>query len=474
MPKYAKVMKDLLARKEKIEETSKIVLNERCSVVLLNKIPFKEKDPGSFTIPCVIGKVGIDKPLADLGASIILMLYSMYVRLDLGELKPTRMCIELANKSTYYPRGIAENVIVKIDKFIFPVDFVMLDMKEDHKIPIILGRPFLATTHAMIDKDHIPLPCIDQMLERLCGNEYYCFLDGFPGKQDAKPRLIRWVLLLQEFTIETRDTKRTENLATDHLSRLENPDLETLNEEAIRDSFPDEYLMAVYVKETFEDPWYADYANFLVSRIIPHRLTYHLRKKFLSDVKHYMWDDPYLFKSCPDGIIRRCVFARYSIFGGIDVMGPFLSSRNNKYILVAVDYVSKWVEAEALPTNDARVVFLRKLFSRFKVPKALISDRGTQLSNSLLDKTLRKYGVTHRLATPYHPQTSGQTKNTDCVTKRILERTVNENRKEWADKLDDALWAFRTAYKSPIRSTPFRIIYGKACHLPMEMEHKAY
>ncbi|GKC00246.1 hypothetical protein Tco_0986382 [Tanacetum coccineum] len=151
MPKYAKFMKDLLARKGKIEETSKITLNERCSVVLLNKIPFKEKDPGSFTIPCVIGKMGIDKALADLGANSSLMPYSMYARLDLGELKPTRMCIELANKSTQYPKGIVENVIVKFDKFIFPVDFVVLDMKEDHKIPIILGRPFLATTHAMID-----------------------------------------------------------------------------------------------------------------------------------------------------------------------------------------------------------------------------------------------------------------------------------------------------------------------------------
>ncbi|GJT03744.1 reverse transcriptase domain-containing protein [Tanacetum coccineum] len=95
--------------------------------------------------------MGIDKALADLGASISLMPYSMYARLDLGELKPTRMCIELANKSTQYPRGVAENVIVKIDKFIFLVDFVVLDMKEDHKILIILGRPFLATAHAMID-----------------------------------------------------------------------------------------------------------------------------------------------------------------------------------------------------------------------------------------------------------------------------------------------------------------------------------
>ncbi|GKE24374.1 putative nucleotidyltransferase, ribonuclease H [Tanacetum coccineum] len=151
MPKYDKFIKDLLARKGKTEETSEIILNERCSAMHLNKIPLKEKDPRSFTIPCVIGKVGIGKALADLGATINLMPYSMYARLDLGELKPTCMCIKLANKSTQYPRGIVENVIVKIDKFIFLVEFIVLNMKEDHKIPIILRRPFLTIAHAMID-----------------------------------------------------------------------------------------------------------------------------------------------------------------------------------------------------------------------------------------------------------------------------------------------------------------------------------
>ncbi|GJX10551.1 putative nucleotidyltransferase, ribonuclease H [Tanacetum coccineum] len=143
--------KEQFKKKGNTEENSKITLNERCSAVLLNKIPIKEKDPGSFTIPCIIGKMSIDKALADFGANISLMPYSMYERLDLGELKTTRMCIELEDKSTQYPRGIAENVIIKINKFIFPVAFVVLDMKEDHKIPIIFGRPFLSTTHAMID-----------------------------------------------------------------------------------------------------------------------------------------------------------------------------------------------------------------------------------------------------------------------------------------------------------------------------------
>ncbi|GJY37664.1 reverse transcriptase domain-containing protein [Tanacetum coccineum] len=161
---------------------------------------------------------------------------------------------------------------------------------------------------------------------------------------------------------------------------------------------------------------------------------------------------------------------------GLDFIRPFPNSKGNKYIVVAVDYVSKWVEVQALPTNDARVVirFLRMLFARFGVPKALISDRGTHFCNSQLEKALQKYGVTHKLSTAYHPQTNRQTEVTNRAIKRILERSVGYNPKNWSENLDDALWAFRTAYKTPTRCTPFRLVYGKACHLLVEIEHKAY
>ncbi|GJV51448.1 reverse transcriptase domain-containing protein [Tanacetum coccineum] len=150
---------------------------------------------------------------------------------------------------------------------------------------------------------------------------------------------------------------------------------------------------------------------------------------------------------------------------GIDFMGPFPSSRGNKYILVAVDYLSKWVEAKALPTNDARVVvkFLKSLFVRFRTPRAIISDRGTYFCNDQFAKVMSKYGVTHRLATAYHPQTSGQVEVSNQGLKRILERTVGENRASWSDRLDDALWAFRTAFKTPIGCTPYKLVYGKSC-----------
>ncbi|GJZ74082.1 reverse transcriptase domain-containing protein [Tanacetum coccineum] len=159
---------------------------------------------------------------------------------------------------------------------------------------------------------------------------------------------------------------------------------------------------------------------------------------------------------------------------GIDFMGPFPSSNGNKYVLVAIDYVSKYVEA--IRTNDARNVvnFLKSLFARFGIPKALISDRGTYFCNHQMEKAIKRYGVVHRFSTAYHPQKNGQVENTNRAIKHILEKTIGNNRKDWSYKLDDALSAFQTAFKTPLGTTSFRIIYGKACHLPVELEHKAY
>ncbi|GKF15609.1 reverse transcriptase domain-containing protein [Tanacetum coccineum] len=144
--------------------------------------------------------------------------------------------------------------------------------------------------------------------------------------------------------------------------------------------------------------------------------------------------------------------------------------------MVAIDYVSKWVEAQAFPTNDARNVvnFLKRIFTRFGIPKALISDRGTHLCNHQMEKAMKRYGVVHRFSTAYHPQMNGQVEDTNWAIKRILEKTIGNNRNDWSYKLDDALWAFQTAFKTPLGTTPFRIIYGKACHVPVKLEHKAY
>ncbi|XP_024010469.1 uncharacterized protein LOC112085482 [Eutrema salsugineum] len=157
---------------------------------------------------------------------------------------------------------------------------------------------------------------------------------------------------------------------------------------------------------------------------------------------------------------------------GIDFMGPSPTSFGNQYILVAVDYVSKWVEAVASPTNDAKVViklFKSIIFPRFVVPRIVISNGGSHFINRVFENLLKKNGVTHKVASPYHPQTSGQVEISNREIKSILQKTTGLNRKDWSEKLDNALWA----YKTPLGTMPFNLVYGKACHLPVGLEYKS-
>nr|GEU73944.1 retrovirus-related Pol polyprotein from transposon 17.6 [Tanacetum cinerariifolium] len=360
MPKFASMIKSLLANKLKLFELAKISLNENCLAMLLKKPPEKLVDPGKFLIPRDFMGMDVCHALADLDRSIT--------------------C----------PKGVAEDVFVKVEKFHFSTDFVVVDFEADHRVPLIIGRSFLRTGRELVKaKSSIKEPS-ELKLKDLPSLLEYAYLEGanklpliiakdlkddekeallkyttmekemlvviyafekfqpylvlsksivytdylalkyLLSKQDAKPRLLWWVLLLKEFDIIISDKKVTENLAAYHLSRLENPHKDVFKNKDKNEKFPLETLV------------------------------------------------------------------------------------------------------------------------------------------------MSKYGVTHCLATAYHPQTSGQVEISNRGLKCILKRTVRENCASWSEKLEDALWAFRTAYKSPIGCTPYKLVYGKSCHLPIELEHKAY
>nr|GEU85265.1 hypothetical protein [Tanacetum cinerariifolium] len=270
----------------------------------------------------------------------------------------------------------------------------------------------------------------------------------------------------RSFTIPCQVLKKhneAEDLTAYHLSRFMNPYMEVLNEREIADKFFDEHLMVLKSKFNNDETWYADFVNYIVGKVVPSNWTFEKRKRFFSQVKTYFWEEPYAFKLCVDNIMRRCVAGSETLkILAHCHLGP-TGRHHSANVTAKKVYESEFYRPSVF--KDA---------NEFRVPKALICDRGTQFCNSQLEKDLQRYGVTHRLSTAYHPQSNGKTKVTNRVIKRILKRSVEYNPKDWSEKLNDALWAFMMACKTPTGCTPFRLVYRKACHLPVEIKHKAH
>nr|GEV45623.1 DNA-directed DNA polymerase [Tanacetum cinerariifolium] len=321
-------------------------------------------------------------------------------------------------------------------------------------------------------KDHFPLPFMDQILERLAGNEYYCFLDGFSG--------------YFQIPIDPKDQEKTTFTCPYGTFAYKCMPFELCNAPG---TFQ-QCMMAIF-HDMIEQTMEVFMDDFLVFGVV---LGHKISKKGIEVDKAKIEDQPFeLMCDASDFAVGAVLGQRIKKhFRPIHYASKMMTEAESNYTttekeMLAVVYAfekfrsylimnKSIVEAKALPTNDARVVvkFLKSLFSRFGTPKAIISDRGTHFCNDQFAKVMSKYGVTHRLSTAYHPQTSGQVEVTNRGLKRILERTVGENHALWTEKLDDALWAFRTAFKTPIGCTPYRLVYGKSCYLPLELEHKAY
>nr|GEW19025.1 reverse transcriptase domain-containing protein [Tanacetum cinerariifolium] len=459
MPKFASTLKALIGNKKKLSEMARTPLNEHYSMVLFKKLPEKLGDPGEFLIPCDFPGMVECLALADRCASINLMPFSVWKRLSLPDLTPTCMTLELSDHLISHQVG----------SFHFPTDFVVVDFDADPRVPLILGRSFLKTREALIAV--------------------------FKG----------------ELTLRVSKEAITFNLDQTSRYSINYSDM-TAKRIYVIDMACEEYSQEVLDQEktTFTCP----YGTFAYRRMpfglcnapgMFQRCMMAIFQDMIEKAMEVFMDDFFVFgnsfQSCLshlERMLKRCEDtnlclnwekSHFMVKEGI-VLGHKISKQGIKVDNAKVDVITKLphpttvkegVYLARMPLKSLRIaimdlqeVTMAQITQPESAPRAIISDRGTHFCNDQFAKVMQKYGVTHRLATPYHPQTSGQVEVSNRGLKCILERAVGENHASWSDKLDDALWAFWTAYKTPNRCTPYKLVYGKACHLPVELEHKAY
>nr|GEW71669.1 reverse transcriptase domain-containing protein [Tanacetum cinerariifolium] len=307
-------------------------------------------------------------------------------------------------------------------------------------------------------KDHFPLPFMDQMFERLAGNEFYCFRDGFSGyfQIPIDPRTFQRCMLAIFYDM----VEKTMEIFMDDFSVFGN-------------SFENCFSRLKKMLQRCEDTnlslnW--EKSHFMVKEGIVHG--YKISKNWIKVNR----DKVDVIAKLPHPTIVKGV---WSFLGHA---GAVLGQRHEKHSK-PIHYASKTInDAKSNYTTTEKemlavVYAFEKFWSYLIMNKSIVHTDHSALKYLFAKKDAKvmlKYGVTHRLSTAYHPQTSGQVEVSNRSLKRILERTIGENRAFWSDKLDDALWAFRTAYKTPIGCTPYKLVYGKACHLPIELKHKAY
>nr|GEY07006.1 reverse transcriptase domain-containing protein [Tanacetum cinerariifolium] len=492
MPKFAAMFKSLLDNKEKLLDLATTSVNENCSTIILKKLPEKLGDTGKFLIPCDFPELVECLASADLGASINLMPLSIWENLSLIKLTPTQMILELADRSTTRPAGIAEDVFVKVGKFHFPTDFIVVDYVVDPRVPLILGRPFLRIGRALIDVygDELTLQVDYEAITFKVGqtSKYsyndtasinridvigvaYFILEEIKtclASESISPRIDNTkfdlegdILLIEKLLnddpssplplkeLNLKELKSVKS-SIDEPPELELKDLPSHLEhvpEMHDGHFPrhdrgnnrDTNLVLNWEKCHFmvkegivlghrisKSGIKVDKAKVVVIAKLPHPTTVKGIRSFLGHA----------------GFYRRFI----RDFSKISRPMTRLLEKETMFFFSEECIESFNTLKKKLTEAPILVALIGTCPSKLCVMLATLQlgqswgNIRPSASNLYTMRVMLKYGVTHRLSTVYHPQTSGQVEVSNHGLKRILERTVGENRDLWSDKLDDALW----------------------------------
>ncbi|XP_070025879.1 uncharacterized protein [Nicotiana sylvestris] len=460
IPSYEKFMKDLVTKKRSLN-CEIIKMTHQVSAIVHSMAP-KLEDTDAFTIPYTIGSSNIAKALCDLGASINLMSYSVFKTLGIGQQRPTFMRLQMADHTMNRLLGIIDDVLVRVDKFILPVNFVILYCEVDYEVPIILDLPFLATGKALVDvkADELTFGVGDEkVVFHVCksmrqpnSNEVCSFvnlvndviidetsavmnvddtleaellhcddqeMEGYVDSTLAvlqkSKKAIRWTLadirgIRPTFCMHKINLEEGVKPSIEHQRKLDESMQEVVKKKMPLGLCNARATFQMCVMEIFTDM----VEDFFEVFMDDFSVVGDSFDDFLANLDKVL-DVSELVKSCDEcqragGISKKnemplTTILEIDIFDvwGIDFMGPFVSSCENTHILVAVDYVSKWVEAVAFPNNEVRsvVAFLKKnIFARFGTPRAIISDGGSHFCNKAFDTLLTKYDVTHKVMSP--------------------------------------------------------------------------
>nr|GEX86466.1 hypothetical protein [Tanacetum cinerariifolium] len=542
MLKFASTFKNLLSNKEKLFELANTLINENCSTVILKKLPEKLGDPGKFLIPFNFQEIVKCLALADLGASINLMPLSIWRKLSLLELTPTYMILELADRSTTIPTDIAEDVFVKVGKFQFLTDFVVVDYVVDPRVPLILGRPFLMMARALIDVygEELTLRVSDVAINFKVGNtsrysyndaesinridvidvaceEYsqeggdffleeikaYLASDSVPPRiNDAEFDSKGDIHLIEEilnndpyFPLPSKDLKCKE-LKSIKSSVVEPPELELkhfwrsnikerLNpkiHEAIKKEVV-KLLDAELIYPISDSPWVSpvhcvpkkggmtvvtnEDNELILTRCLMaifHNMIKETMEVFMDDFSVFV--DSFSFcLNHPDKMLKRC-----------EDTNPVLNWEKCHFMVKEGIVLGHKILKSRIEVDRAKVDVILKLPPHTSV-KGIQSFLDAHDLVTRCDASQRQGKISQRDEMPQNAIQVCEILTYGALTlwarSRLLQG-ISENRASWSDKLDDALWAFCTAFKTHIGCTPYKLVYGKACHLPIELEHKAY